>query len=191
MKLILTRHGQTVSNVQKITMGHLDSALTPLGLKQANLKGEQLSDVNISAIYSSDLGRCRKTAETIQTYLSKSTDLVLLDSLREIDFGVYQGKPYGDVPIIEGGYIEMPFPGGESNEMMASRVISVINDIYGANKDATVLVVTHSGPISVILAAHAGSALDDMLNRKTNNTDIIELDMNQKFLPPFLYGVES
>ena len=172
-------------------MGHLDSALTPLGLQQANLKGEQLSDANIAAIYSSDLGRCRNTAESIQTYLPKNTDLVLLDGLREIDFGIYQGRPYDDVPVIEGGYIVTPFPGGESNEVMARRVISAINDIYEANKDATVLVLTHSGPISVILAAHSGSALDDMLNRKTNNRDIIELDMNQKLLPPLLYGVES
>mgnify|MGYP001186676445 FL=1 len=172
-------------------MGHLDSVLTPLGLQQANLKGEQLSDVNIAVIYSSDLGRCRKTAETIQTYLSKSADLVLLDGLREIDFGVYQGKPYDDVPVIEGGYIVTPFPGGESNEVMARRVISVINDIYEANKGATVLVVTHSGPISAILAAHSGSALDDMLKHKTNNRDIVELDMYQKFSSPLLYGIKS
>lgn len=191
MKLILTRHGQTVSNVQGITMGHLDSALTPLGLQQASLKGRQLSDVNIDAIYSSDLGRCRKTAEIIQTYLSKNTELVLLDGLREINFGVYQGKLYSDVPIIEGGYIVTPFPDGESNEMMARRVISLINDIYDANKDATVLVVTHSGPISVILAAHSGSALDDMLKHKTNNRDIIELDMNQKFSLPLLYSIKN
>lgn len=191
MKLILTRHGQTVSNVQGVTMGCLDSALTPLGLRQANMKGEELSNTNIDAIYSSSLGRSRKTAETIQTHLSKNIDLVLIDDLREIDFGVYQGRPYDDVPAIEGGYIVTPFPGGESNEGMARRVISTINDIYEANKEATVLIVTHSGPISAILAAQSGSALEDALNRKTNNSDVIELDMNQKFSSPLLYSLKS
>lgn len=184
MKLFLTRHGQTLSNTQGITMGHLDSPLTAAGKLQAREKGEMLSDVMIAAVYSSDLGRCRQTTGEIYRHIHGNPPVAFLETLREIDFGIYQGRPYSDVPMIEGGYMANSFPGGESNEVMAHRVITAVNEIYKKNKNENVLIVTHSGPISAILAAHSGTPLAEELERKTDNSSIIELELSR----PLKYG---
>lgn len=184
MKLILTRHGQTLLNTQGITMGQLDSALTQAGEQQARRAGEMLSKTKVTAIYSSDLGRCRKTSEEIQKYLPGNPPLILVEDLREINFGIYQGKPCGDVPVIEGGYTTQPFPGGESNEVLATRVITAVNKIYKDHKDETVLIVTHSGPIAVIVAAQSGAPLADMGEHKVDNGQIIELKVSQPLTQP-------
>lgn len=182
MKLILIRHGQTLLNTQGITMGQLDSALTQAGVQQARRAGERLSRTKVAAIYSSDLGRCCKTSEEIQKYLSGNPPLILVEDLREINFGIYQGKPYGDVPVIEGGYMTHPFPGGESNEVLATRVIAAVNKIYKDHKDETVLIVTHSGPIAVIVTAQSRVPLADAGELKAGNGQIIDLKVSQPLI---------
>ncbi len=186
--MFITRHGQTQDNVKGITMGQGDSALTALGIRQAQQKALELKKIPtvINRIYTSDLGRCTQTAQII----SDSLDLREVNphkGLREISFGEYEGLPYDSIPQIEGGYMKARFPGGESNEIMAERVIDAANNIYKSNKEACILVVSHSGPIAVILASYYGKNLESALNDKINNEEITYLRIDDYLTYPKLF----
>ena len=63
MKLIITRHGETIENVKGIAMGSLPGNLSKKGKKQAKLVAKRLKNININAIYTSDLKRAYDTAK--------------------------------------------------------------------------------------------------------------------------------
>ena len=190
MKLFITRHGQAEDNVNGITMGQRDSALTTIGIRQTQSKALQLgqSSQKIDCIYTSDLGRCTQTAQII----AKSLDLpeaISDESLREISFGEYEGLPYSAIPHLEGGYMKVQFPHGESNEAMAIRVIDAVNRIYETNKEACVLLISHSGPIAAILASYYGKDLQTMLDDKIGNEEIVTLQVDSELTYPDLVRV--
>lgn len=190
MKLLITRHGQAEDNVNGITMGQRDSTLTTLGVQQAQgkaLKLEKLSQ-KIDRIYTSDLGRCTQTAQIISSVLGLP-EAITDKNLREISFGKYEGRPYRAIPYIEGGYMKVRFPDGESNEEMAIRVIDAVNQIYEANEEACVLVISHSGPIAVILASFYGKELQTTLDNKVGNEEIITLQIDSILAYP-IHGKE-
>jgi broad specificity phosphatase PhoE len=80
--------------------------------------------------------------------------------------------------------MKIRFPGGESNKIMAVRVIEAINCIYEANKDACVLIVTHSGPIATIFASYYGKNLGSTLKDKIGNEEVIELQIDSRLMYP-------
>lgn len=176
MKLFLTRHGQAEDNVRGITMGQRDSKLTALGVRQVERKALEIKKLSqkIDHIYISDLGRCMQTAQIISDTLGLQEATSDKD-LREISFGKYEGLPYDAIPHIEGGYMKARFPDGESDEIMATRVINAVNRIYEAGQDACVLIVTHSGPIAATLASYYGKDLQVMLDDKIGNEEMVEL----------------
>lgn len=186
MKLLITRHGQTEDNANGITMGQRDSPLTALGVGQAQGKVLALKKIphKINRIYTSDLGRCVQTAKIISDAFGLQK-AIPDKKLREISFGKYEGLPYNVIPQIQGGYMKVRFPSGESNEIMAARVIEEVNRIYKANKDACVLIVTHSGPIAAILASYYGKNMESTLEDKIGNEEVIELQIDSRLMYPF------
>ena len=188
MKLFLTRHGQAEDNVRGITMGQRDSKLTALGVRQVERKALEIKKLSqkIDHIYTSDLGRCMQTAQIISDTLGLQEATSDKD-LREISFGKYEGLPYDAISHIEGGYVKVRFPDGESNEIMATRVINAVNRIYEAGQDACVLIVTHSGPIAAVLASYYGKNLQATLDDKIGNEEIVELQIDSKLVNPSGY----
>ena len=65
MKIFLARHGQTEWNLIGRRQGRLNSALTECGIKQSNVNGINLQNKKIKYIYSSPLGRAKKTSNII------------------------------------------------------------------------------------------------------------------------------
>ena len=91
-KWFLVRHGETEANIKEITQGHQNSQLTPAGIAQAEAAGEKLKNQDIELIISSDLGRCKETAEII----SKATgaEVIYDEALRERFMGAAEGFSY-------------------------------------------------------------------------------------------------
>lgn len=61
MKLYLIRHGQTVTNVQRVYTGQADVPLTPLGRQQAEAIRPILQDIPFDKVFTSDLSRAVDT----------------------------------------------------------------------------------------------------------------------------------
>ena len=88
-KLFIIRHGETQWNAIGRWQGHCDSPLTEKGIRQAKAVANFLTQYQIYAIYSSDLGRAVQTAEIIG---ARTGQKVILDyRLRERHLGIFQG----------------------------------------------------------------------------------------------------
>ena len=93
-KLILIRHGQTEMNAQNLYFGKLNPPLNDLGIEQAYMAKEKLSNIAYDCIYSSPLERTRETAE-ICNYLDK--DIIFDSNLEEINFGIFEGLTFKEI----------------------------------------------------------------------------------------------
>jgi broad specificity phosphatase PhoE len=145
-ELILARHGETVWNVEKIYRGRTDVNLDEVGIKQAELLGEYLSNWEVEAIYSSPLKRAIYTANIIARYQKIAVQVT--HGLIDFDYGEWQSLPEQEVkrlyPTLHNEWHNNPhkvkMPGGESLEDVKRRAVEVVNDILSKYQGSVVLV---------------------------------------------------
>jgi len=167
MRLLLIRHGETVDNVAGVYAGVRDSPLTAHGVLQASRLASHLTTHKISHIFSSDLQRAFKTAESIRLAQSKaSAKTTKLQLLREQDFGFYEGKSYlerqkgtdksgKDVHRADHSH-EDGFQDIESKESMMARAVAFVGSFLTEHfqaEEETVVVVAHGIILSYLWRA--------------------------------------
>ena len=158
-RLIVVRHGETAWNVDTRIQGHLDIPLNATGLWQARQLGDALAGEAISAIYTSDLLRARKTAQAV----ADATGAALIDEpgLRERAFGSFQGRTFAEV---ETEHPEQALrwrqrdpdyapDGGESLRVLRERVVDTTHRLAARHPGELVLLVTHGGVLDVLYRA--------------------------------------
>ena len=160
-KLLLVRHGETEWNRRGKLQGWAPTPLTERGRQQARRLGDALAgEYRIDRLRSSDLFRTRETTAEIVA-AGVDVEPVFDRSWRERDMGVCQGFTretlHDQFPslAIENGTValeETP-EGGESLVDLYDRVHTAWSELCGEAAGETVLVVTHGGPITVVLAA--------------------------------------
>ena len=154
MLLIPVRHGETEWNAEGREIGQLDSPLTDRGLEQAEALARRLSRFKIDALYSSDLGRAQRTAETIARRCGTSVNIDV--TLRERHMGVFQGLTAEEVraqyPAERRAYERDGFydviPGGETAGQRQDRSREVLTRMAARHAGETVVLVTHSGMLT-------------------------------------------
>ena len=98
MRLLLVRHGLTLSNVQGRYTGQSDVSLTEVGKRQAEAVGKRLATEGLNVIVSSDLQRARDTANAIARHHNLP---VWNDAdLREASLGEWEGLTYREVSTL-------------------------------------------------------------------------------------------
>jgi broad specificity phosphatase PhoE len=159
--LLLARHGETDSNREKRWQGFADLSLNEHGREQASALADELEDVPLSAIYSSDLRRAYETALVVAE--RKGLSVTPLRELREVDVGSWTGLTQEAVKErFPDGYREMRtrsgrgWEGGETYAELGVRVVEALRRIARKHPGDAVLVVTHSGPIRTARAHAAG-----------------------------------
>jgi broad specificity phosphatase PhoE len=159
--LLLARHGQTDWNREGRLQGQTDRPLDSVGRRQARELAAILGEEAIDVVYSSDLRRARDTAEAVAA--PRGLPVLEVPELREKDFGSWEGLT--DVEI-RARFPESSFGGwgdGETTEAVAARVLEVLGRIAVRHDNATVLVVSHGGPIAAV-RRHAGADEASVLN---------------------------
>ena len=165
-RICLIRHGETQWNTERRLQGQIDIELNRNGLAQAEAAARSLERDRFSALYSSDLARAAQTAAAISRHhaLPTRTD----DRLRERHFGFFQGLTYDEAERRHPEFYKrfqardtaLAFEeSGESLDVFAARVRSVMDDIAHAHAGATVLVVTHGGVLDVVYRLSTGRPL--------------------------------
>ena len=91
----LARHGQTQWNVEGRRQGRLDSPLTPRGQLQARRNADLLSDQGIDSLFTSPLGRARRTAEILGETLGLPAQA--LEDLAEVAHGTWSGLTSAEI----------------------------------------------------------------------------------------------
>ncbi|MCT4593018.1 MAG: alpha-ribazole phosphatase [Anaeromicrobium sp.] len=191
LRLILVRHGEVKGNVDKAYCGWIDHELTENGIEQAKEVALKLKDEPIDKIYVSDLKRTLETAQYINEYHKR--DLIKSNDLREINFGLFEGKTYGELKDTHPKELELwaddwkgySMPEGESLVNMHKRVTKKIDEII-KNEGGTILVVSHAGAIRSIMAHLIGNGIDDYWKYKILNCTINLIEMVEDF-PVLLY----
>lgn len=175
--VILVRHGQTEWNKEEIYRGWTDIELNQNGEKQARLLAKYLSDVDITAIYSSPLKRAVKTAEIIATQHNISTKIA--PELKDLHYGEWEGLSHKTVkekyPALYTQWQKSPekvkIPGGESLIEIRDRVMGLMNGFITEEKGTWVL-VSHRVPIKVLICALLGLDNSHFWNIKIDNCGI-------------------
>jgi len=95
--LYLTRHGQTVWNVEVRMQGRLNSPLTDDGIRGALTLRDKIRDIPFSKCYTSPMPRALHTA--LLLIGERSVPLVIEASLAEMDLGSWEGMSAADAKI--------------------------------------------------------------------------------------------
>ncbi len=163
----LVRHGQTVENTRNILQGQMPGILTPLGIEQARLLGEALAGKDLDLLLTSDLKRAIDTSQLINESLHLK--IITDPMLRERDFGIYTGKPYGT-------HINREEPSLESVEQMFARASSWLERMRTDHNGKHILAVSHGLFLRVIQAAHYGKTIQEVFPMKNTETRTLVLD---------------
>jgi len=157
-ELWFVRHGQTDWNLTGRWQGQsLDApGLNNMGRAQVLVIRKQLQKLNLSAIYSSDLLRCKQTAELIAQSLSLT--VVLEPRLQEIDLGVWEGMLSEEIEATYSKELAErardPFharaPNGESPRVVMERVLAAVNEIAERHRDEAILILSHGIALTIL-----------------------------------------
>ncbi len=167
-RIILTRHGQTVWNIEGRVQGSLDSPLTEKGLLQARSLAVRLRSEGIDHIYASDSLRAIGTAEEIRSELGLGK-LFLNPALREFAFGEWEGCIWQDLrdanPEVFKIWDTDPHlitsPGGENMGLVMERSWNYLQQIIAAHPEEAVCIVTHGLTLKMLVTKALGFEVHD------------------------------
>ncbi len=191
-RLLLARHGQSVSNAVRRFQGVQDVALSELGERQAAALGQALRHRRVTAVYTSPLERARRTAEIAVEGLGLS--LTQVHELRELSLGDWEGRTVEEISRLPGDpytqWVRDPVaclpPGAEPLADVQLRVVGAMSEIAAAHPNGQeALVVCHGGVISAYLAFCLGLPLGSIWRLTLSNGSITEI------APPIVRSVNS
>jgi alpha-ribazole phosphatase len=176
--LYLVRHGITKWNDERRYQGQRDLPLSGAGRLQAEKVARRLQGVDITAVYSSDLVRAMDTARFIGE--THRLPIIPLEELREIDVGEWEGKSFEQLRHEESELFEHwlsdtvnnPIPGGESYAQVRDRVIPKTIELIRTHTGSSICIVSHSGPIKLILCYALGMAPSGRLSFELTNASV-------------------
>jgi len=158
LKLYLIRHGETDLNKPGIFFGNKDVGLNQIGKKQSEELEKAMDNIELDVIISSPLRRCIETAKGIAS--RKGLVINVIDELREMDFGLWEGYHYDDVARLYPDewkkgmedWRSMHPTNGECFKDFYSRVCNAIRTIIESYDGKNVALITHVGCMRVIVS---------------------------------------
>ncbi len=155
--IYILRHGLTEANENGVYIGKTDLPLSEAGREALEDKYDQLDYPKVQRVYSSPLERALQSAEI----LFPEREIVIVDDLREMDFGVFEGLPADELVNLDSfkkwlkGGLDNPPPNGETLRSMMLRCYSALNlmimDMM-KNGITEAGAVTHSGILMNMLS---------------------------------------
>jgi alpha-ribazole phosphatase len=157
-RVILIRHADPAEDARGRCYGRTDIDLSPRGERRARHLANMLRRMPVDAVYTSPSRRAVDTARL----LAAAHDLtpIELDDLRELDFGVCEGRTYDEIAAEEPELFrtwmltptKVRFPGGESYAQLRRRALAVSDELRRCHPAGTFAVVSHGGVIRAVLA---------------------------------------
>ncbi len=193
--LVLVRHGETGWNREKRVQGWAPVGLTDRGHDQAAALADRLArEYDIDRLVSSDL---RRTLETVRPIARESGCEPVTDRRwRERNFGVLSGLDYRELflgypefALTEVGYTAAAArpEGGESLLDQRERVLAAFDDLVDRGTDSTerdpdetTVVVTHGGPLYLVLGRLKGwDIVATVMEQEQGNCAINEIRVDR------------
>lgn len=189
--VLLMRHGETAWNLEGRLQGWAPVSLNDRGREQAATTGAYFDgsdSITPDRVVSSDLTRTEETTELVRSVIDAP---VRFDTAwRERDLGVYQGLPLSTVadrfPAFGRGTTaanaadRIP-DSGESFVHLEDRVITAWEElIEESDPEECVLVVTHGGPIQIMLGHLRNVPLEKaLIDEAPINCSLTEIEIER------------
>lgn len=175
-RIYLIRHAEAEGNLYRRLHGWYDSLITENGYRQIAALAGRFQNIQIDAVYSSDLFRTRTTASAI--YKSKGLELKTRRALREIHVGEWEDLPFAEVvqrcpdefDRFNSNSPDYQCSGSETFSQVRERVTDAILTIAQENPGKTVAVFSHGVAIRNALAKFMGYSVDEV-NEKVPHGD--------------------
>ena len=190
MKIVIVRHGETDYNKSKRIQGKQELSLNEKGKTQARQVAESLRQHKITHIYCSSLVRARETAEIINN--SFSLPIVTDESLDERDWGTWENRLHDDIlkqnpelvdSLFGMGLDANPHEGETARALIKRSVGFLRQTIENHAESDVILVVTHGGPITVMLGFMKDLRLEEYFHQGVENGQILIVEYtNSEFV---------
>lgn len=174
-RLFLIRHGRTKGNDEKRYIGSTDEPLSEEGRLLLHERKTQGDYPKVDKVYCSPMKRALQTAGIIYPDMEP----VVMESLKERDFGIYEGCNHEDL-VEDKAYNEwlesggaLPFPGGEEDGAFCGRIEKAFDEIRRLAQGEDAAVITHGGVIMSYRAILQGD--DNIYNYMVSCGDCIDL----------------
>ena len=167
--IYLLRHGAVVGAETRRFIGHLDVPLSERGERESAAQAGRLRDVALTAVFTSDLARARRTGEIIGA--PHGLPPTVVPALREMAMGRWDGLTADEIQAREPAAFaawmahigEFPFPDGESVPDLAARAWPAFEAIVTAHAGRAVAIVGHGGTNRALLCRALGLPLARLL----------------------------
>lgn len=141
------RHGQSESNLHGYMNSDVlvENHLTELGVEQAIAEAKKISKLSPDIIICSPMMRARETAEYITKGIDFSGEFHIDERLRELEFGVFEGKTYQEFLEFRDKHLffHNAFEGGESYRDVVIRIGQLIDELEEKYTGKKILLVGH------------------------------------------------
>ena len=162
VRLLLIRHAATAWTAQGRFQGQTDISLSLHGRRQVTALSQRLVAEPLHLLYASDLQRAWETAQAIA--VPRALHVHAEPRLREMAFGRWEGLTYAEIQQQdaesladwEHDQLHRAPPGGETLLQMTERIRAVYASILVAGQDKTVGLVSHGGPLQLLLCLALG-----------------------------------
>ena len=148
-KVYLIRHAEAEGNIFRRAHGQYNGLIIGRGHKQIKRLSERFADIDIDAVYSSDLTRTCVTAAAI--YKPKNLPLNKDKRLREVNMGEWEDISWGDLehgdPQMMSNFESDPYKwkvhGSEDCQQVTSRMIECISEIAVKHDGQSIALFSH------------------------------------------------
>ena len=184
--LILIRHGQIQANLDKRWHGWTDSALTDMGITQAERVAERLhkEHPDISALYASPLQRTFNTAQKIADILQ--LEVITEPRIKEYGIGVWEGETFSDLHSKFNFFQQVNAnpdyapEQGESIAAVGDRVSTALQSFLSRHPGEKVVAVSHGAAMALGLAGLLDKDWYAWNKYQFLNTSVTELALGQE-----------
>lgn len=158
MRLWLVRHGETEANVAGLYSGHAPTPLTERGIAQAQTLGTLLRNVPVDNVLCSELERARHTTQLILA--EREVPVRNMPELNEMFFGGWEMRHHRDLAREDAenyavwcnDWQNATPTNGEGFQAFSQRVERFIAQLADYKACQNLLVVSHQGVLSVLIA---------------------------------------
>ncbi|MEV0271975.1 histidine phosphatase family protein [Hamadaea sp. NPDC050747] len=167
--LVLARHGRTAWHSPNRYAGRSDIPLDDHGLRQAEALASWAKTQDFTGLACSTLQRAQATIAPTAALLNRTP--VVDKRLRELDFGIAEGKTLDEVREVDAAAVERfvadpvagHFPGGEDPREAVTRTLTALTDL--AEGQEKLLVVAHNTLLRLVTCAVLGVPLSEYRRR--------------------------
>jgi len=194
MKLILVRHAVTAETGRKLS-GRIEGIpLNGRGVSAAENLAGTLAELDLAAVYTSPIQRCRETAAILARPHRRSPRT--RKGIVEVEYGDWSGRSLKSLYRLRAWRslmadpVAFRFPGGETLDEVRRRSVRSVQLLAARHHDETVMAVSHGDVIRSIVADSLTGSVETIhrLHVAPLGITVMNLEPDR---PPFITTVNA